>query len=357
MAHAPAGAPKEELIRHDRQVGNIIDLNKCMGCQTCTVACKSLWTSRPGTEHMRWMNVSTWPGAGYPRDYERMGGGYDALGEPSPGALPSFSACGDALRFNHDEVLYGGKGNAAHLRPTAALTGEPPLWSYNWDEDEGAGGWPNGYFFYLPRKCYHCADPPCLKACAHNAIYKRQEDGIVVIDQSRCRGDRFCIEACPYKAIYYNPVTEMSEKCIMCYPRVERGIAPACDRQCPGRTRLFGFLDDETSALHKLVFVHQVALPLHPEFGTRPNVFYIPPFETTRAFTDDGSVSEEGRLETSALETLFGPAVGAAVLKLRAERAKRQRREPSEIMDLLIGRNFWDRFVGFDQDPLQDAGA
>jgi len=355
MAHAPLGAPKEALRQHSRQVGTVIDLNKCMGCQTCTVACKSLWTSRPGTGHMRWMNVSTYPGAGYPRDYERMGGGYTADGKPSPGALPDLSACGDALQFNHEDVLYGGKGPVEHLRPRAALTGEAPDWGYNWDEDEGGGEWPNAYYFYLPRKCYHCSNPPCLDACAHNAIFKRDEDGIVVIDQSRCHGDRLCVEACPYKAIYYNPVSTRSEKCMMCYPRVEQGIAPACDRQCPGRTRLFGFLDDTTSALHKLVYVHEVALPLHPEYGTQPNVFYIPPFETTRAFAPDGSITDQDRLDVRVLETLFGPGVGAVVAKLRAERAKRLRREPSEIMDLMIGRHFADRYVGFDKDPLQES--
>jgi len=351
MAYAPPGASKDELRRHRRQLGNIIDLNKCMGCQTCTVACKSLWTNRPGAEHMRWMNVTTFPGAGYPRDYERMGGGYAADGTPTPGALTDRSACGDALRFNHAEVLYGAQGAQRHLAPTSAVTAEAPDWSYNWDEDEGGGRWPNPYFFYLPRKCYHCDNPPCLEACTHNAIYKREEDGIVVLDQTRCRGDRLCVEACPYKAIYYNPVRETSEKCILCYPRVEQGIAPACDRQCPGRTRLFGYLDDEGSALHKLVVVHAVALPLHPEFGTRPNVFYVPPFDTARAMTAEGALADGGRIALEVLGRLFGPRVGEVVEKLRAERAKRQRGEPSEIMDLLIGRRFADRFVGFDRAP------
>ncbi|MDP6183997.1 MAG: 4Fe-4S binding protein [Gammaproteobacteria bacterium] len=355
MALAPQGAAKEELRRHDRQIANIIDLNKCMGCQTCTQACKSLWTTRDGTEHMRWMNVTTFPGKGYPRGYETMGGGFGKDREPTAGALPNMSDSGDAFVFNHAEVYFGGKGNRVHLQPAALLTGEEPRWGYNWDEDEGAGTWPNGYYFYLPRKCYHCADPPCLEACAHNAIYKREQDGIVVIDQDRCHGDRLCVEACPYKAIYYNPVTEKGEKCMMCYPRIEQGVAPACDRQCPGRTRLFGYEDDKESDLYKLLHVHQVALPLHPEFGTGPNVFYVPPFESTKAFAEDGSITEVGRMEMSVLEALFGDGVSEVVAKLRTERAKRQRGEPSEIMDLLIGRNYWDRFRGFDGDPEDPA--
>lgn len=357
MAFAPRGAPKEELLRHNRQVGNIIDLNKCMGCQTCTQACKSLWTSREGTEHMRWMNVSTFPGAGYPREYEKMGGGYahDEAKTPTPGKLTTLADVGDKFTFNHADVFYAGKGQSVHLKPTSAVTGEDPVWGYNWDEDEGDGDWPNGYYFYLPRKCYHCADAPCLKACTHNALYKRVEDGIVVLDQERCNGDRLCVEACPYKAIYYNPVSQKSEKCVMCYPRVEQGIAPACDRQCPGRTRMFGYLDDKDSDLYKLIHVHKVALPLHPEFGTEPNVFYIPPFDTTRAFADDGSITDEGRVEAEVLITLFGPDVVPVIAKLKAERAKRQKGERSEVMDLLIGRNFWDRFKDFSNDPLTEA--
>ena len=109
---------------------------------------------------MRWMNVTTYPGAGYPRNYESMGGGFDEQGEPSPGGLPNMVDSGDALEFNHGDVLYGGEGNRVHLKPAARLTGEDPEWGYNWDEDEGGGDWPNGYYFYLPRKCYHCTDAP-----------------------------------------------------------------------------------------------------------------------------------------------------------------------------------------------------
>ncbi|MEC9247693.1 MAG: 4Fe-4S dicluster domain-containing protein [Pseudomonadota bacterium] len=353
MAFAKQGAPKDELKKHQRHVANIIDLNKCMGCQTCSQACKSLWTTREGTEHMRWMNVTTYPGAGYPKNYEDMGGGFDNTGEPSPGKLTNFVETGDAFEFNHADVLYGGKGQKTHLKPTSKITGEEPEWGYNWDEDEGSGDWPNGYYFYLPRKCYHCTDAPCIDACTHNAIFKRDEDGIVVIDEDRCHGDRLCVEACPYKAIYFNPVREKGEKCIMCYPRVEQGIAPACDRQCPGRTRLFGYIDDVESDLYKMIHIHKVALPLHPEFGTEPNVYYIPPFESTKAFAEDGSITDVGRIELEVLEKLFGPDVEQVVRKLRSERAKKLRGEDSEIMDLLIGRNYWDRFKGFENEPTK----
>lgn len=74
----------------------------------------------------------------------------------------------------------------------------------NWDEDVGAGDFPNSYFFYLPRICNHCSNPSCLAACPREAIFKRDQDGIVLVDLNRCEGNQMCIAACPYKKIYFN---------------------------------------------------------------------------------------------------------------------------------------------------------
>ena len=351
MAYAPQGN-KQELKRAKRQVANVIDLRKCMGCQTCTVACKNLWTKRPGTEHMRWMNVSTYPGKLYPRDVEKKGGGRRD-GVPQKGELTTFVDCGDNFSFNHDEVYNQGKGQTVHFKPMNSK-GEDPEWGYNWDEDEGGGSGLNPYFFYFPKKCNHCSNPACVDACTHNALYKREEDGIVVLDQERCRGDRHCIQACPYKAIYYNPLTEKSEKCVFCFPRVEVGIAPACDRQCPGRTRHFGYLDDENSDVYKLVKKWKVALPLHPEYGTEPNVYYIPPW-SPRAYAEDGSITDEMRIPTELLEGLFGPEVKRVLATLDAERQKKMNKQESELMDILISRDWHSMFGGFTEDPLIQA--
>ena len=141
-----AGANKAELAASKRQLAAVIDLGKCMGCQTCVMACKSLWTQRPGTEHMRWMSVATCPGRGYPRDFEQKCGGFDAQGKPRPGELTTLVDCGDAFRFNHEEVLFGGAGQSRRLEPRSAHGGAPE-WGYNWDEDQGKGEWPNPYFF------------------------------------------------------------------------------------------------------------------------------------------------------------------------------------------------------------------
>ncbi len=90
------------------------------------------------------------------------------------------------------------------------------------------------WFFYLMRICNHCTYPACLAACPRKAIYKREEDGIVLIDQERCRGYRKCVEACPYKKSMYRGTTQVSEKCVGCYPR--RRKRPAERRRADGDT-------------------------------------------------------------------------------------------------------------------------
>ncbi|MCA9544608.1 MAG: respiratory nitrate reductase subunit beta, partial [Myxococcales bacterium] len=193
-----------------RQLAMVMDLNKCIGCQTCTVSCKTQWTNRNGREYMYWNNVETKPGAGYPKGWENLGGGFDKDGNLNEGNIPSRAGgYGVPWDYNHDEVMLG-----ATLEPNAK-----PDWGPNWEEDVGEGDFPNSHYFYLPRICNHCSNPACLAACNNQAIFKREEDGIVLVDLDRCQGERQCITACPYKKIYFNPKLSKSEKCIFCFPR------------------------------------------------------------------------------------------------------------------------------------------
>ena len=147
--------------------------------------------------------VNTMPGEGTPRQWEAMGGGFPG-GEAELGKLPALGEFGEAWKFNHEEVFYGGKGQDVHL----GVQGAVPQWGPNWDEDQGAGEFPNSFFFYLPRLCNHCTHPACKEACPRGAIEKRAEDGIVIVNEDRCRGYRHCMEACPYKKIYFNHATK-----------------------------------------------------------------------------------------------------------------------------------------------------
>ncbi len=259
-----------------RQIAMVLDLNKCLGCQTCTVACKKLWNTDTGTDYAYWNSVETRPGRGYPADWQGSGG-RDNSGAVTRGLLHDLdSGYGRAWKFEHASVFRSMGKPAAEkewLRPKG-----DPTWGPNWDEDHGAGEYPrDNHLFYLPRLCNHCTHPACLDACPRAAIAKRKEDGIVLVDQDRCRGYRFCVEACPYKKVYFDTARQVSTKCIFCFPRVEEGVAPACARQCPGRLRFVGYLDDPDGPIHKLVNRWKVALPLNPELGLGPNVFYVPP--------------------------------------------------------------------------------
>jgi len=148
----------------------------------------------------------------------------------------------------------------------------------------------------------HCTYPACLAACPRQAIYKRPENGIVLVDQSRCRGYRECVKACPYEKVLFNPVLRISQKCIGCYPAVEQGVQPRCVTTCIGKIRLMGFLSKPGEAkadrpMDFLVSVRKVALPLYPQLGLEGNVYYIPPVNVPREF----------------LRQMFGPGVDRAI--------------------------------------------
>ena len=329
----------------------VIDLNKCMGCQTCSVACKSLWCGEEGEEHQWWMTVNTQPGRGAPKDWESMGGGWRD-GHPVPGRQPRRADFGGGWELNADQVFYGGSARSVHLEPR--LHGDRTIeWGPNWDEDQGAGRYPNSYHFYLPRLCNHCTKPACMEACPSGAIYKRAADGAVLRDENICQGARFCMEACPYKKIYFNYERNVAQHCVLCFARLDMGVAPACARQCPGRAVLVGMRDDPSGAIHRLTEEWEVALPLHPEYGTEPNVFYVPPLSAYRLREDMSIDRESERIEIECLASLFGPGVHRALERLRAEIAAVRAGGASELLDTLIAYDWLDLFGPFRGDPAE----
>lgn len=361
-----------------RQMAMVFNLDKCIGCQTCTIACKNVWTNREGAEYMFWNNVETKPGIGYPRQWENQdkyrGGWMRREGAEAP-KLRNASRFWEMMNLFFNPVMpqmeeYYGKGpftftyedlhsqtpttrSQPVARPKSMITGEEDIaidYAVNW-EDNGAGATEDGtggldynfkdmtpaerqaflsyqkvFMFYLPRICNHCLNPGCVAACPSGAAYKREEDGIVLIDQDRCRAWRYCITSCPYKKVYFNWRTGKMEKCILCYPRVETGQPPACFHSCVGRIRYMGpllydmdrvpaaanvpdlelvqaqrdvILDPHDpqviaaarqagieepwleacrrSPVFKMVKEWRIALPLHAEFRTLPSLFYVPP--------------------------------------------------------------------------------
>ena len=291
----PMEYPYEER-RPRRQVAYVFDTNKCIACQTCTFACKTTWTSGKGQETMFWNNVETKPYGFYPTAWDvnilDLLGSQSWKGDKYAGktvfeaAPPGESVLGyqpDELDYAHANL---GEDDAAGLVDKGAyFTGIHPVW-----------------MFYLARICNHCTFPACVAACPRKAVYKRDEDGVVLVDQTRCRGYRECVKACPYKKVFFNLVTRVSEKCIGCYPRLEQGLQPRCVESCIGKIRMQGWLSKpaeprQDNPIDYLVHVRKVALPLYPQYGTEPNVYYIPPVHVPRDF----------------LVQLFGPGVDEAI--------------------------------------------
>lgn len=344
-----------------------MNLDKCIGCHTCSVTCKNTWTNRPGAEYMYFNNVETKPGIGYPKrweDQELYRGGWEVKngklqlksGSKSNRLLnlfynPNLPTIDDYYEpWNYDyETLTNSPMRKTQpvARPKSALTGEfmDILWGPNW-EDDLAGGHITGlqdpnvekmenqirtefeevFMMYLPRICEHCINPSCVSACPSGAMYKRDEDGIVLVDQNACRAWRHCVSSCPYKKVYFNWQTNKAEKCTLCFPRIEAGMPTICSETCVGRIRYLGvmlydadkvdeaaladekdlyhsqlgiFLDPndpeviaaarkegipetfieaaQKSPIYKMIIDWKIALPLHPEYRTMPMVWYIPP--------------------------------------------------------------------------------
>lgn len=270
-------------VRPETQVAWVFDTNKCIACQTCTLACKNAWTSGRDQEHMFWNNVETKPWGFYPLGWDV--GLLEKLGPQS-----------------WEGEKYSGKTIFEAAPPGEEILGlmpeEEDYLFPNIGEDEVSVAVKKGdyiriphqpWMFYVQRICNHCTYPACLAACPRKSIYKRKTDGIVLLDQERCRGYQECVRACPYKKSFFRPLTQKSEKCISCYPGVEQGLQTQCVINCIGKIRLFGFKSRwdkprEDNPLDYLIHVKKLALPLYPQFGLEPNVYYMPPVNVPEAF-------------------------------------------------------------------------
>ena len=131
----------------------------------------------------------------------------------------------------------------------------------------------------LPRLCNHCDEPPCVPVCPVQATFQRQ-DGIVLVDNERCVGCGYCVQACPYDARFINHETQTADKCTFCEHRLEVGLLPACVESCVGGARVIGDLNDPGSEINRRMQAHNQAHPdgikvLKPDMKTQPRVFYI----------------------------------------------------------------------------------
>ncbi len=382
------------------QMAMVMNLDKCIGCHTCSVTCKQAWTNRSGTEYIWFNNVETRPGLGYPRTYEdqekwqggwkldkrgrldlKAGGRFKKLltifSNPK---LPSIGEYYEPWTYDYATLTDApAQEHTPVARPKSLISGQNMKieWSANWDDDLGGSTanthrdpmlakiaekvkfeFEQTFMFYLPRICEHCLNPSCAASCPSGAIYKREEDGIVLVDQEKCRGWRMCVSGCPYKKIYFNHRTGKAEKCTFCFPRIEVGLPTVCSETCVGRLRYIGlmlydadrvleaasttdeqglyeaqrdvFLDPfdpevireaeqagiardwidaaQRSPIYALINTYRVALPLHPEYRTMPMVWYIPPLSpVVDVVRDTGEDAEDKGNLFAAIDALRIP--------------------------------------------------
>lgn len=318
------------------QFAAVFNLNRCIACQTCTMACKSTWTFGQGQEFMWWNNVETKPYGGYPQHWDVKT--LSLLEYQSWSTKEKKDRLAPYGYYQGDTIFEAAEFKELNQEAVGYIPHDKE-WRYpNIYEDtaksrpssDGKEGLAQGtqlpehstWFFYLPRICNHCTHPACLAACPRKAIYKRPEDGIVLVDQKRCRGYRKCVEQCPYKKPMFRGATRITEKCIGCYPRIEgkdpmsdgRPWEARCMAACVGKIRMQGLVKtadntwaiDPEHPLYYMVHVEKVALPLYPQFGTEPNVYYIPPRWVPRDY----------------LRQMFGPGVDEALEKYAAPSRK-----------------------------------
>jgi Fe-S-cluster-containing dehydrogenase component len=225
-----------------KKLGLVIDLDTCVGCHACAVACKQ-WNE---------------------------GGQFGPLPDENP--------------YGKDPL--GVWFNRVHTYEVTGLgTRDSGL-----EKDKAPGGAASEsrassrvpMTVHFPRSCLHCETPACVTVCPTGASYKRAEDGIVLVDEDKCIGCKLCSWACPYGAREYSDVRGTMQKCTLCVDRIynesfdEVDRQPACVMACPTRARHFGDLGDADSAVSKLV-AERGGYDLMPEMGYRPVNKYLPP--------------------------------------------------------------------------------
>ncbi|MGI5950877.1 MAG: 4Fe-4S dicluster domain-containing protein [Brooklawnia sp.] len=160
--------------------------------------------------------------------------------------------------------------------------------------DTPSGTFPNLSMFFITLACQHCDDPPCVPVCPTGATYKRESDGVVLVDYDKCIGCGACVQACPYDGVRTRNAEEMQyvtgfpvgdanvqqqqpltvAKCTFCDHRLAKGQQPACIEVCPARARVFGDLNDPESEVSQLVETRET-FTLRPEKGTNPSVIFL----------------------------------------------------------------------------------
>ena len=278
-----------KLKRVMAQVGMVMNLDKCIGCHTCSVTCKQAWTNRAGTEYVWFNNVETRPGLGYPRRYEDqeklaaaagcarsraasscvVAGASRSCSASSPRpSSPNSDDYYEPWTYDYQNLISAPLGDDFPVaKPKSLITGEDTkiTWSRELgrlprrrlrdrrdrpDRGQAARSRPTSRsgsstrrasWFFLPRICEHCLNPSCMASLpVRRDLQAGRGRHRARRTRDRCRGWRQCITGCPYKKMYFNHRSGKAEKCTFCYPRIEVGLPTVCSETCVGPAALPG---------------------------------------------------------------------------------------------------------------------
>ena len=240
MTSLPAASP--------RKLGLVIDLDTCVGCHACAVACKE-WND---------------------------GGSFGPLPDADPYGAEPHGVWFNRVHSYEVPGVENGESGMGKARSEARSSCSKPI------PDSLFPIPANAMSIHFPRSCLHCETPACVTVCPTGASYKRAEDGIVLVDEDKCIGCQLCAWACPYGAREFSAKRGVMQKCTLCVERIynetldEADRQPACVMACPTRARHFGDLGDADSDVSKLV-AERGGYALMPEFGYKPVNRYLPP--------------------------------------------------------------------------------
>ncbi|MBF0193359.1 MAG: 4Fe-4S dicluster domain-containing protein [Magnetococcales bacterium] len=221
-----------------KQLALVIDLNVCVGCHACVTSCK------------QW-NTSGWAGP---------------LTDVNPyGENPS------GTFFNRVQTFE-------------------------------VGTYPKTDLIHFPKSCLHCEDAPCVPVCPTGASFKREEDGIVLVNYDKCIGCKYCSWSCPYGAREFDEGQKVMKKCTLCVDRIydeklpEQERLPACVMACPTSARVFGDINDSDSQVSQRIREHG-GFQLMPEWGTKPSNHYLPRRKTVVTIQPEQLVRSDNPLK------------------------------------------------------------
>ena len=300
------------------QIAMVLNLDKCIGCHTCSVTCKNVWTNREGMEYAWFNNVETKPGIGYPKDWEnqkRWNGGWRRKNngkiEPKIGSkwrvlanifanpdLPEIDDYYEPFTFDYEHLQNAPEMSAMPTaRPRSLISGERMEkieWGPNWEEILGGefakrskdynfegvqkdiyGQFENTFMMYLPRLCEHCLNPTCVGRIRYLGVVLYDADRIEEVASIPDEQDLYEAQL----SVFLNP----NDPKVIAQARAD-GIA---ENWLEGARR---------SPIWKMTMEWKVAFPLHPEYRTLPMVWYVPPLSPIQSAAAAGKIGHDGEM-------------------------------------------------------------